>query len=204
MRLVCLADLHDEQQVDIPDGHVLIVAGDICRKGNNDEIKRFDHWLARLPHQHKLVIAGNHDRPFAKAENPNELIKNGVYLQDSGIEINGFKFWGSPWQPRYFDGAFDLKRGPELSEVWRKIPVDTDVLITHTPPFGILDRTRLGKNVGCKDLAEAVQRIKPKAHIFGHIHESAGIWRGANGIFVNSSIKKKPNNSMQKVKIIDI
>jgi Icc-related predicted phosphoesterase len=194
LRIVCLSDIHSRKiQFPIPSGDVLIVAGDICNRGTVEEIEKFDLFLAGLSHQYKLVIAGNHDWPFARfsVENSGFLLKNGIYLQDSGIIIDGVKFWGSPWQRKYFDGAFDLSSRQELVEKWDKIPMDTDILITHTPPHGILDKTRRGNRVGCRDLAKIVKKISPKAHIFGHIHENAGKHCESGCIFVNASIRTK-------------
>lgn len=207
MRLVCLSDLHAQKiYFDIPSGDVLVIAGDICNRGTLEEIKRFDQFLSDLPHRHKLVVAGNHDLPFAKlaAEKAGALLKNAIYLQDSSAEIKGVKFWGSPWQLRYFDGAFDLAQRQELAEKWARIPVDTDVLITHTPPHGILDRTRRGKHVGCRDLAIAIQHISPKAHIFGHIHESAGLCQVSGCIFVNASIAIGNKSKFYVPTVIDV
>jgi len=104
------------------------------------------------------------------------LLKNATcYLENSGVEIDGVKFWGSPWQPEFFNWAFNLPRGRRLAEIWALIPDDTEVLITHTPPYGILDRVDSGEHVGCEDLRRALQRVKPKVHVFGHIHEDRGV-----------------------------
>jgi len=90
------------------------------------------------------------------------------------VIIEGVKFYGSPWQPRFFDWAFNLDRGEEIKKKWDLIPMDTDVLITHGPPYGILDLTHEGEKVGCEELMKAVLRVQPKIHIFGHIHEAYG------------------------------
>lgn len=179
----------------IPDGDVLVHAGDFTMQGRAAEINEFNEQLARLPHKHKVVIAGNHDIGFeTHSEDARALLTNATYLEDSGVEIEGVKFWGSPWQPQFFDWAFNLERGEALKEKWQKIPEDTDVLITHGPPRMILDMApREGRlavaNVGCDDLREEIlERIKPKYHIFGHIHEGYG-WRKVEGItFINASI----------------
>ncbi len=207
LRLVCLSDLHDKKiNIPIPHGDVLVVAGDICKRGSLQEIDRFDRFLADLPHPYKLVVAGNHDWPFARVpvDRAGSLLTHGLYLQDSAIEINGVKFWGAPWQRRYFDGAFDLNQRQELVDKWNKIPCDTDVLITHTPPYGILDRTRRGKHIGCKELAKAIQLIKPKIHIFGHVHESAGMIYDVDSIFVNASLSFASKNKKDFPIIVEI
>ncbi len=120
-----------------------------------------------------------------------------TYLQDSGCEIDGVKFWGSPWQPEFNDWHFNLSRGEPLARKWRLIPDDTDVLITHGPPHGILDecpewisgwgRTRGTVHVGCEELAKALERVQPKVHIFGHIHEGAGVLEQDGRTYINAS-----------------
>lgn len=191
LRLVCMSDLHSlNYDFQVPDGDVLITAGDICGYGTLDELKVFDDFLSGLPHPHKLLIAGNHDWPFARVD-PSEaklLVKNAIYLMDSGIEIEGIKFWGSPWQPEFFNWAFNLPRGPKLAKVWSQISDDTDVLITHGPPYGILDRIYNGDHVGCEELRAALPRVRPRAHVFGHIHEDYGVQGQDGTVFINASL----------------
>ena len=133
---------------------------------------------------------GNHDWPIAHAgpEAMKDLIKNAIYLENSGVEIDGVKFWGSPWQPEFFNWAFNLPRGPKLAEMWALIPDDTDVLITHSPPYGILDQIYSGEHVGCEDLLAALQRVRPKVHVFGHIHEGYGMLKQNGTTFINASV----------------
>lgn len=189
MRIVCLSDVHSKQdRLQVPDGDLLLVAGDLTKRGTEDEIRRFDDWLARLPHPHKVVIAGNHD--FLFEHRPSEarrLITAAVYLEDELVEVGGLRVWGSPWQPRFFDWAFNLDRGEPLREKWAAIPPGIDVLLTHGPPYGILDRVAGGDHVGCQDLLEAVERVRPRWHVFGHIHEAYGVVRGGATTFVNAS-----------------
>ena len=137
VRIVCISDTHTlHRQVTVPDGDVLIHAGDICNHGTRGEVKQFVSWLGELPHRHKIFIAGNHDWPFDKhGRHAHHWIKHGTYLQDTAIMIEGLKFYGSPWQPEFCNWAFNLPRGKRLEFVWSSIPDDTDVLITHTPPL---------------------------------------------------------------------
>lgn len=193
MRIVCISDTHGQLHklpARIPDGDVLIVAGDICLGGTDVELQLFDEYLENLPHRHKLLVAGNHDWPLQEADSHQffKLLESVIYLEDSGIEIDGLKFWGSPWQPEFCNWAFNLPRGRQLAEVWAQIPDDTDVLITHSPPYGILDRIDTGEHVGCEDLETALERVKPKLHIFGHIHEDYGMLTINGTTFVNASI----------------
>ena len=110
------------------------------------------------------------------------------YLQDRGVLIDGVRVWGSPWQPRFFDWAFNLDRGPLLAEKWALIPGDTDILVTHGPPFGTLDLTPRGDRVGCEALAARLNDLRVRLHVFGHIHHGYGVVERGQRISVNASI----------------
>jgi hypothetical protein len=134
------------------------------------------------------VIAGNHDRCFETDPEAARPLTHGLtYLQDSDVTIDGLRFWGAPWQPWFLSWAFNLQRGPEIAQKWALIPDDTDVLITHGPPATILDETYDGRPVGCEELLRTVQRITPRLHAFGHIHESYGAQVVGSTLFVNAS-----------------
>jgi Icc-related predicted phosphoesterase len=156
--------------------------------GTVPEIAEWNEWLGRQPHRRKVVIAGNHDWLFerepALARN---LMTNATYLEDSGVSVDGVRFWGSPWQPRFFRWAFNRERGAELREKWDQVPSGVDVLITHGPPKGTLDRTWHGEDVGCEELATAVARVRPRLHVFGHIHEAYGRVERDGTVFVNAA-----------------
>jgi Icc-related predicted phosphoesterase len=194
-RIVAISDTHSRHQQfkDIPDGDILIHAGDATVRGDVQEVVEFNHWLGTLPHKHKIFVAGNHDFLFERApELARTLITNAIYLRDSFRIVEGLKIYGSPWQPRFFDWAFNLDRGPELRRKWEMIPDDTDVLITHGPPKGILDLvadrwTGTYEAVGCEELLPIVQRIRPRVHIFGHIHAGYGQVEQGGTTFINAS-----------------
>jgi predicted phosphodiesterase len=181
MRLVCISDTHDQHaELRVPDGDVLIHAGDATRRGSERALRAFDAWLGSLPHRHKLLVAGNHDFGFQRDADAASWITCAHYL-------DGVRFYGSPWQPWFHDWAFNLPRGQALRAVWDRIPPDTDVLITHSPPHGVLDRTIHGEAVGCEELARAVARVRPRVHVFGHIHEGYGVLEQDGTRFVNAS-----------------
>ena len=191
MKIICISDTHNlHKDLRIPEGDILVHAGDLTCVGGIDEIKQFNIWLGTLPHRYKIVIAGNHDLYLeAVPSSANLLINNAIYLNDSGVEIEGLKIWGSPISPNYQDWAFNRERGETIRKHWEMIPEDTDILITHCPPFGILDFTDTGKHEGCQDLFEIVQqKIKPRLHIFGHLHYAHGQVKVNETIFVNASI----------------
>ncbi len=193
MKIVCLSDTHNcNEQIIVPDGDVLIHAGDATIRGTIAEITAFNRWFANLPHRIKIFVAGNHDWLFETNNNyaRSLLSENIIYLQDSYTIIENLKIYGSPWQPRFYDWAFNLMRGAELAEKWKMIPVDTDILITHCPPNGILDevpRQFFVENTGCEELRKKVEEIRPRLHIFGHIHCGYGQTRHFGVKFVNAS-----------------
>ncbi len=203
MKLIVISDTHGmyRQIGHIPDGDVLIHAGDSLGRGTLEELAEFDAWLGTLPHRHKILIAGNHDWCFQnEPEQARRLVSHATYLQDSGIELDGVRFWGSPWTPEFFNWAFNLPRGEALAERWAQIPDNTDVLITHGPPMNILDQVGErfgGGHVGCEALAERLAGLRLKAHLFGHIHESYGQQEHGHCRFVNAATcngQFKPDN----------
>jgi Icc-related predicted phosphoesterase len=187
-------------------GDVLIHAGDFLRDGTLYDLKVFCEWLHDLDFKHKVVVAGNHDIVFQRAAEScamgaaaqRVMEDYGItYLQDSGANVNGVKFWGSPWTPNFFpeQWVFNQPRNELAVERWKKIPQDVEVLITHGPPMGILDqcpdmnnRTKM-VHVGCEALRDRVKELPHlKAHIFGHIHESRGVFQDGSGpLFFNAS-----------------
>jgi Icc-related predicted phosphoesterase len=174
VKIVALADTHGmHKRIRVPDGDILVCAGDITGVGEIWQLREFNKWLGRLPHRRKVVIAGNHDWCFEGQPTESRNTLNCChYLEDEAVTIEGIKFYGSPWSPRFFNCAFNLDRGAPIRRVWDRVPDDVDVLITHGPPYGCLDKVKGGKRVGCKDLAQAIERVSPKVHIFGHIHEA--------------------------------
>lgn len=208
MKIVCLSDTHNcNEQIDVPDGDILIHSGDATIRGTQIEVEDFLSWFSSLPHKYKIFVAGNHDwlyetnNRFARLLTSNFGIK---YLQDSSINIEGLKIYGSPWQPRFYDWAFNLNRGNKLAEKWQLIPADTDILITHGPPNGILDEVPRGEdwieNTGCEELIKKVEELsnhKLKLHIFGHIHCGYGQAERFGVKFINASNcdeSYQPNN----------
>ncbi|VTS06404.1 metallophosphatase domain-containing protein [Tuwongella immobilis] len=203
-RVVLLSDTHGKHdQLIVPEGDVLLHAGDLSSYGRMGEIHAFDHWLASLPHPHKIIIAGNHDFSFERQSDvARRAIRHATYLQDEAITIRGYKIWGSPWQPWFFDWAFNLERNSEdLRLAWAAIPDDTDILITHGPPHGILDKTFRGELAGCERLRERVSQLQLTLHLFGHIHEAAGVQELNGTWFVNAAclprLSRKANEPVE-------
>jgi hypothetical protein len=217
LRIVCISDTHTLlDKISVPEGDVLIHAGDFTRSGKLDEIQKFRRHLDALPHPYKLFIAGNHDltldteyyvqpmnwrryhysflKPGSEFD-PNKYSadclsvvransKSGYvkFLHDERIDIpdpigaNFVKIYGTAWQPEFCNMGFNLPIGSEvLLQKYKLIPNGVDILVTHTPPFGILDSNFAAKKCGCVLLEKEIkERIKPRIHIFGHIHEAHG------------------------------
>jgi len=189
MRLVLLSDTHTlHDQVIVPDGDVLVHAGDMGLAGTQDEIQLTLDWLNAQPHKHVVCIAGNHDWAFQKKV-PVDLGRV-EYLEDSSTNIDGLLFYGSPWQPEFCAWAFNVPRG-HLKPYWDMIPETVDVLITHGPPHGVLDTSAPGKyaqTLGCEDLRIRVQDVKPKVHVFGHIHGGYGATERGETQYFNAAV----------------
>jgi predicted phosphohydrolase len=192
VRLVLISDTHNRQNLDLPPGDVLVHAGDATGRGTLEEVERFLAWFAAQPHRRKVFIAGNHDWLFerdpAAAARLLQAHPGLDYLQDSGLEIDGIRFWGSPWQPEFCAWAFNLPRqGEQLRQAWNRIPPGAEVLITHGPPHGILDQVGGGEHLGCEELRLRLAAVRPRLHVFGHIHDGYGAHREDGTLFVNAS-----------------
>lgn len=192
MKLVFISDTHGQHfGLKVPKGDVLIHTGDLTSFGEEEEVLDFLDWFSSLPHKHKIFIAGNHDGYFERNDSDfikNKIPQNCIYLNDSGISIEGIKIWGSPIQPAFFNWFFNRERGKEIKYHWDLIPDDTDILITHGPPFGILDLVSNKTSVGCEELLKRVEVVKPMIHAFGHIHESYGVKHNKHTTFINASV----------------
>ncbi|WKX94556.1 hypothetical protein Q1695_011665 [Nippostrongylus brasiliensis] len=212
----------------LPLGDVLLVAGDFTTCGLPNEVHSFNKKLGQLKHAYKVVIAGNHECTFddsflrasnreveakemalkqalqaslasAKVTSSKSLLTNAIYLEDSVIELFGITIYGTPWQPRVDNWAFNLPRGQALLDKWNNIPSGVDVLLTHSPPLGHGDQMADGQRMGCVELLNSVsKRIKPKYHVFSHIHEGYGCTSDGYTKFINCCIcdeNLQPNNS---------
>jgi len=191
VRLCVIADTHGfHDRLAVPEADLLIHAGDMTMSGTREEVADFSRWWNALPHPHKVVIAGNHDWLFQREPDlARSFLKGCVYLEDSEATVLGLRIYGSPWQPWFLDWAFNLRRGPEIRAKWDLIPKGVDLLLTHGPPLGRGDRTARGEPAGCRDLLDAVRgRVRPRWHVFGHIHEGYGITQDRRTTFVNASV----------------
>jgi Icc-related predicted phosphoesterase len=167
---------------------LLIHAGDFTFFSKRPSMLRdFDDWLGELPHRYKIIVPGNHEYILEEPRN-RAAIMNAEMLVGSGVEVAGLKIWGSPVTPLY-GGAFSLSSADDRKRHWAKIPKNLDILVTHGPPRGILDRDAPEEPAaGCHELALAVERTRPRLHVFGHIHGGRGILRTPATAFINASV----------------
>ncbi|MEM7369323.1 MAG: metallophosphatase domain-containing protein [Bacteroidota bacterium] len=192
MRIVCISDTHGlHGELELPKGDMILHSGDFSKLGRSQEVKKFLSWYSDLDYQYRVFIAGNHD--FLPEKDPDlfrsMIPANCLYLEDEGTNIEGISLWGSPYSPRFFDWAFNRDRGEKINWHWQKIPDSVDILLTHGPPYGILDRTVRGDLVGCVDLLKRIEELSsPKIHLFGHIHEAYGIYASDTCHYVNASV----------------
>jgi Icc-related predicted phosphoesterase len=191
VKVVIISDTHGRhEELGILRGDVLIHCGDVCLGFDSfeSELEAIDHWFSKQRFSAILCIGGNHDRPIEqRAAQERPVFENAIYLQDEAFEYGGFKFYGTPWVPYLYGWAY-FQEDAILMKKWEQIPPDTDILITHTPPYQILDSTRYSEHLGDSHLAERVKKVRPKVHCFGHIHESYGQKQRNGTLFINASI----------------
>lgn len=205
MKLVCLADTHNKhERVSLPEGDVLIHAGDCTEGGSKQETKAFLEWFANQPHPHKILVPGNHDFFFEKVENRNQTPENITLLIDSGKKIEGINFWGSPVSPGDHSWAFNRGRGREIATHWNSIPSSCDVLITHTPAYGFLDELPNGTKMGDEELRRRIGKLNLRAHIFGHIHYAAGAIKRQNIHFINATQLDEQHRLMHSPIVLEL
>jgi Icc-related predicted phosphoesterase len=218
MKITFISDSHNKHKQiteDLPGGDLLIHAGDISSMGYKHEIQQFCKWFNSIENYTvKTFIAGNHDFGFQREPKMAKEVVNSykeiVYLQDSflgyGVDLENYvKIYGSPWQPEFHNWAFNLpKNGLELAQKWNDIPDDTDILVTHGPAFGYLDKI-MGQydNLGCELLTKRIKTIKPKIHVCGHIHSGRNIVFDDGTLYINASVLDEQYQYTQKPITID-
>ena len=188
----CISDLHGYWPL-LAGGDILVIAGDITARDEPQQWTAAYQWIKALDYKYKILVGGNHDKHLYRvSRNPaalaayQALLRDSygiTYLCDTGTSAEGLKIWGSPWTVR-FDGVDErvdawMRRDETLAKRWELIPGDTDILVTHGPPYGIRDcviqrYTGTAECCGSRTLLDAVQRVKPRIHVYGHIHEGYG------------------------------
>lgn len=203
-------------KIDIPDGDILIHAGDFLSRGSMPEFAKFAKNFGNIAKKFKHVImtCGNHDGVIEKEEYICKIIlrENGSNIHlliDEEIILDGLKFYGSPRTIEFFNWYFMYPK-KDAKRIWDKIPSDTDVLITHQPPFGKLDYVKRpnadgSHNVGCEELLNKILEVKPLLSVFGHLHHDGGKHiKGINTTYINAAICNEEYNPNRKPIIVDI
>ena len=186
VRIIVLSDTHRMHRKlgKLPDGDILVHCGDWSNWATAAaDTADFNDWLKEQPHALKIVVAGNHETNLSSGSpmGNRAIITNAVYLQGEEFVVNGIKFWGGPWNPArgFTKRANGFSISPRQSaQNWSKMPDDVDILITHCPPYGVLDRKEKNQNVtymGCPQLLDHVIRVSPMLHMFGHCHYESGV-----------------------------
>lgn len=220
IKICFFSDTHgDHIGLNLPDCDIAVCSGDISMMGRRTEVESFLDWFSKQKATHKVFIAGNHDYWFDK-EHPKslnhkleddshlDLIPDGiVYLENSMVEIEGIKIWGSPVTPWFYNWAFN-KMPEDLKSFWGQIPEDVDIVVTHGPPSNTrLDLCRDGNRAGCPSLYNRLLDVKPKICTFGHIHEGYGVedWEieGKNIRIINSSVLNERYRRVNDPVIVD-
>jgi len=198
MRILHLSDTHNKHHLlkNLPKADIIIHSGDASFSGSENEVLDFLNWFCDLDYRHKIFVAGNHD-DCLYGEQIEGLPDECYYLCHSGVEIEGVKFWGVP-----LFVSDSLKEGG-IEQLMAQIPEDTNILISHSPPYGILDFDD-NVNYGCLDLLHAVERINPRYHLFGHIHAAYGIKKLQQTTFVNSAIINRMYELVNKPVLLEI
>ena len=195
MKLTFISDTHGQHRNISSSlrGDILIHCGDFMTCGYKlFELRDFLRWFSSVgTFEHRILIAGNHDRMFEDSKILKKQLLNEhkeiIYLQDSSVIIKGVKVYGTPYQPAVRDWAFNLPRhSEELKAKYDTIPDDTDILLTHTPPYGVLDEID-SHNTGSEEMLNRVREVAPKIHAFGHIHECPGTVQVGNTIYINAA-----------------
>lgn len=202
-RITAISDTHNKHnQITsaLPGGDILLHSGDISSMGDNQEIQNFCKWFDEINNYDlKVFIAGNHDYGFEERFDEVSQIVNSyktiTYLQDDWVgfqkdDLREIRIWGSPWQPEFYSWAFNLPRnGKELETKWNEIPTDTDILLTHGPAWGYVDKV-IGsyENLGCEKLIQRITELGLDIHICGHIHTGYGYVTDGKTHFINASV----------------
>lgn len=191
--IISFSDLHGQYSKKLNEwfisnpADVLLFAGDL-QLNKYDDGSKFLSWIDKLPYEHKICIFGNHDSNFLNVLQEIKQYKNIHFLNNESINIDGINIWGSPYSVQFMNWWF-MKSEDELEKIYKNIPEDTNILLTHTPPFGILDKTVGGINIGSKSLLDRIQELSNlKYHLFGHCHENFGVAKINKTIFMNASM----------------
>ncbi|MEI6419912.1 MAG: metallophosphatase domain-containing protein [Sphingomonadales bacterium] len=189
-RVTVISDTHGRHdEIALPAGDLLIHCGDMFNLSGSSpqQIQAMDDWFGRQDFERILCTGGNHDRQLEfNLKQSSQPFRNAYFLKDETVEFRGLKIFGAPWVPELKTHAFFQDRSG-LAAAWARVPADIDIMITHTPPKGILDTSSRGRSLGCPALAGELRRISPQVHCFGHVHAGAGRRQIGRTLFINAA-----------------
>jgi Icc-related predicted phosphoesterase len=214
MRIVAVSDTHSmHRAIDVPDGDVLIHAGDLTMNGKPRDIFDAFAWLSGQPHARIVVTPGNHDLGFQEIRHLKATLKSKFPRIDTLIDqettIAGLRVYGSPWQPWFNNWAYNFDRGDfglkQAEERWARIPDDTNILITHGPVYGILDLTLRREHVGCSALKARIEKLPDlRLYVSGHVHEAYGTESVGGVLYVNACSCNAEYRPLQPPIVVDL
>ncbi len=218
MIVTAISDLHGQLNFTVPEADLLLIAGDLCpayhdsgtsiRLQENWLNSEFRFWLLEQPVKECVFISGNHDWIWEVAPKRVPLLNDNFhYLEDRGIEILGLKIYGTPVQPLFNNWAFNRKE-EKLQKHWDNIPKGLDILLTHCPPYGILDKTHHPEyepeHIGSKSLLKKIEKVRPTYSVYGHNHSEHGT-KEIDGItYINASMVDERYNLTREPIILEI
>jgi Icc-related predicted phosphoesterase len=211
LKICAISDVHGRHDsVVVPECDLLISAGDYSFRGQDQEVKSFHEWLNKQPAKYIISVQGNHElgvqANFQWAKRiAEEACPRVIFIEEGLVEIEGINIWCSSTTPYFHNWAYNKFRGDEIKESWDRIPNDIKVLVTHGPPYGILDSTPSGEKVGCEELWKRIVQIPTlQMHIFGHIHCSYGEYHFNGVSYYNVSICDERYKAVNKPVVVEI
>ena len=205
-RIVCISDTHGlHRELEVPFGDFLLHAGDITSFGRSKNgLLEFNNWLGGLPHRHKIITLGNHEYNIEADPGLLRVLSNATVLINDSVTLDGVKIWGSPLTQHY-GGAFGRSNAADRVQAYNSIPLDTDIVVTHGPPYGIGDYAiEYSGPSGDKELLEAVKRVRPKLHVYGHAHQGYGVYPTKNIMFINAAMFKLDGTLSKRPIVVEL
>lgn len=195
--IVCISDMHGQiKGLTVPECDLLLIAGDVSNCGKriyedaNWLALHFNQWLKQQPAKHIVMVPGNHDVIFDYALSTVPKLDCHILI-DKLVEIEGLKIYGSPWSKDFYNWGFNLPE-KKLKLAWDKIPEGIDILLVHSPPYGIFDMTQNlryeKKRIGSPSLLKKIKEIRPKYVVFGHNHGQPGVVEKDGIVFINATV----------------
>jgi Icc-related predicted phosphoesterase len=206
MKICAIGDTHRQHwNIKVPKCDLFLFCGDAEINGLLP-LHDFNDWLGTIKATHKIMVGGNHDSELERIgkKECKRLLTNCIYLENEFIEVGGFKIFGSPFSPEFNRWSF-MRYDNDLKEIWATIPLETEIVVTHSMPYGILDGVlpRM-QSVGSLTLRDRVKEVQPYIQIGGHLHESFGQYTDGKTDYYNVSVMDEQYKIVNPCTIIDV